>query len=33
LHGLVTDCLQLPIVPIVPQPGPIVSVADVSIKL
>jgi len=35
-QGLVTDCHQLPIVPmvpIVPQSAPIVSVADVSVKL
>jgi len=29
-HGLVTDCHQ---VPIVPQSAPMVSVADVSVKL
>src|SRR6218665_595808 len=32
-HGLVTDCHRLLIVPIVPQSAPIVSVADVSVKL
>src|SRR6218665_988620 len=32
-HGLVTDCHHLPIVPIVPQSAPMVSVADVSVKL
>jgi len=31
--GLVTDCHRLPIVPIVPQSSPMVSVADVSVKL
>src|SRR6218665_3717685 len=29
-HGLVTDCHHLPMVPIVPQSAPMVSVADVS---
>src|SRR6218665_468413 len=32
-HGLVTDCHHLPMVPIVPQLAPMVSVADVSVKL
>jgi len=35
-HGLVTDCHHLPMfpmVPIVPQSAPMVSVADVSVKL
>jgi len=32
-HGLVTDCHHLPMVPIVPQSTPMVSVADVSVKL
>ena len=35
-QGLVTDCHHLPmvpIVPIVPQSAPMVSVADVSVKL
>src|SRR6218665_3443074 len=35
-HGLVTDCHRLPMVPmvpIVPQSAPMVSVADVSVKL
>src|SRR6218665_625963 len=35
-HGLVTDChhlLMIPMVPIVPQSAPMVSVADVSVKL
>jgi len=32
-HGLVTDCHQLPMVPIVPQSALIVSVADVSVKI
>ena len=32
-HGLVTDCHQLPIVPIVLHSAPIVSAADVSVKL
>src|SRR6218665_4001555 len=32
-HGLVTDCHHLPMVPIVSQSAPMVSVADVSVKL
>src|SRR6218665_2725003 len=32
-QGLVTDCHHLPMVPIVPQSAPMVSVADVSVKL
>jgi len=32
-HGLVTDCHHLPMVPIVPQSAPMVSVADVLVKL
>ena len=32
-HGLVTDCHHLPMVLIVPQSAPMVSVADVSVKL
>src|SRR6218665_2927642 len=32
-HGLVTDCHHLLMVPIVPQSAPMVSVADVSVKL
>ena len=32
-HGLVADCQYLPMVPIVPQSAPMVSVADVSVKL
>src|SRR6218665_342612 len=35
-HGLATDCHHLPMVPmvpIVPQSAPMVSVADVSVKL
>jgi len=32
-HGLVTDCHNLPMVPIVLQSAPMVSVADVSVKL
>jgi len=32
-HGLITDCHDLPMVPIVPQSAPMVSVADVSVKL
>src|SRR6218665_1799095 len=35
-HGLFTDCHHLPMVPmvpIVPQSAPMVSVADVSVKL
>jgi len=32
-HGLVTDRHHLPMVPIVPQSAPMVSVADVSVKL
>jgi len=32
-HGLVTDCHHLPMVPIVPQSAPMLSVADVSVKL
>src|SRR6218665_2421520 len=31
--GLVTDCHHLPMVPIVSQSAPMVSVADVSVKL
>jgi len=32
-HGLITDCHHLPMVPIVSQSAPMVSVADVSVKL
>jgi len=35
-HGLVTDCHHLPVVPmvqIVPQLAPMVSVANISVKL
>src|SRR6218665_3295190 len=32
-HGPVTDCHRLPIIPMVPQSAPMVSVADASVKL